>query len=154
MLAWRPDRELAGLHWRLLTVGIDHQSNGRSEPLSRSWNRIMIQAGLERGNFQLLLRPWLRIRESESADNNPDIEHYLGHGEVMAGYRLGGHTFTATSRWNVSSGKGAIQGTWSFPLHPRLKGYVQVFSGYGESLTDYNWRQNTVGLGFCLNDWL
>lgn len=151
--AWHPDRELWGLRWRLLTVGINHQSNGRPEPLSRSWNRLMVQAGFERGAFILLLRPWLRVHESGAEDDNPDLEDYLGHGEIVAAWTRKGHTVTATGRWNPATGKGALQAAWSFPLQRRLKGYVQVFSGYGESLVDYNWRQTTAGLGFCLSDW-
>lgn len=153
-LAWRPDREVLGLRWRLLTAGINHQSNGQSVPLSRSWNRFVVQAGFERGAFQLILRPWVRLREKPEEDDNPDIERFLGHGEALAAWRLGGHTLATLARWNPATGKGAVQASWSFPLQRRLKGYVQVFNGYGESLADYNWRQTTAGVGFCLSDWL
>jgi phospholipase A1 len=34
-----------------------------------------------------------------------------------------------------------------------VRGYVQVFSGYGESMVDYNWKQTTVGAGISLADW-
>jgi phospholipase A1 len=35
-----------------------------------------------------------------------------------------------------------------------LRAYVEAFSGYGDSLIDYNWYQNTIGIGVALNDYL
>lgn len=153
ILAWRPDKPVLGLDWRLLSVGLNHQSNGQADPLSRSWNRIVFQAGFERNGFVLLLRPWLRLRETVPSDNNPDLEHYLGHGEAVALWRLGGHTLTAKGQLNAAAGHGAIQGSWSFPMPFGLHGYLQVHRGYGETLVDYNWCQTTVGAGISLSEW-
>ena len=35
-----------------------------------------------------------------------------------------------------------------------IRGYVQVFSGYGETMIDYNWKQTTVGIGIAVSDGL
>ncbi len=42
--------------------------------------------GLERGNFAVMLRPWVRINEAAKDDNNPDIEDYVGRGDLTAFY--------------------------------------------------------------------
>jgi phospholipase A1/A2 len=153
MLSFHPDRRILGFDWRLLNVGIVHQSNGRTESLSRSWNRVYGQVGIERGSFALLARGWLRIKESSGEDDNPDIEDYLGHGDLVASYAMGEHQLSMLGRYAFETGHGAVEATWSFPLARRVRGYVQVFSGYGESLVDYNWKQNTVGVGISLADW-
>ena len=146
--------DFAGLTGRFVTLGWVHQSNGRTNPLSRSWNRIYAQLGFERGDFALLVRPWYRLKEDPAEDDNPDIERYLGHGDVNAIYRWGAQQISLLGRYNFGTGYGALQATWSLPLDGRLRGYVKLFSGYGESLIDYNWRQTTIGIGVLLADWL
>jgi len=43
--------------------------------------------------------------------------------------------------------KGAIRLDYSFPLTRHLTGLVQYFSGYGESLLDYNRPNNRFSIG-------
>lgn len=139
-------------------LGINHQSNGQSGSLSRSWNRIYGGIGLEYGDFAFLVKPWIRIHEPADQDDNPDITDYLGHGSFEAAYKYRDHTFTFMSRNNLESGfsRGAFQIGWSFPLfgYDYIKGYIQYFSGYGESLIDYNRYVNRIGFGFALTDLL
>lgn len=145
------------LGWNVsaLSLGFNHQSNGRGHAFSHSWNRIIGTVALERGNLGLILRPWWRIHEDRSGDDNPDITRYLGNFDLTLVAREGEQSFDLMMRNNLHrhNNLGAIQLGWSFPLTPRLRGYVQWFYGYGESLIDYNVRQNTIGAGIQLVDW-
>ncbi len=154
MLVYRTDVEIAGFRSRFLNLGMVHQSNGRSEGLSRSWNRVYAQFGFERGDLALLIRPWYRIPENADEDDNPDIEDYLGHGDLLAVYRDGRNAYSLLLRNNLktSENRGAVKLNWSFPLYGRLKGYLQYFNGYGESLIDYNHKQQSFGLGVSLTE--
>lgn len=144
---------LPGMRWRMLNLGLAHQSNGGGLPLSRSWNRVYAQFGLERDNFALLLRPWFRLPERSEKDDNPDITRYMGNGDVLINYRSGENVYSALGRYSPGGNHGALQLSWSFPISRTLKGYVQAFSGYGESLVDYNHSQSSIGLGLSLQEW-
>lgn len=140
--------DLLGLKMRFLNVGFVHESNGQGSLLSRSWNRGYLQAGFEQGNFTLLARAWKRVNESADEDDNPDIKDYMGHGDLVGTWRGNGHEVSVLTRYNFSTDKGALQVGWAFPLGaPRVKGYLQYFSGYGHSLIDYNAYQRVLGLG-------
>jgi phospholipase A1 len=154
MLVYRTNYELAGFRGRFANLGVIHQSNGRPEGLSRSWNRVYAQLGLERGNLAVLIRPWYRIPEDAETDDNPDIEDYLGHGDLQFVYRKGRNAYSLLLRNNFKSQEnhGAMKLNWSFPLYGRLKGYVQYFDGYGESLIDYNHSQQSLGVGLSLTE--
>jgi phospholipase A1/A2 len=138
--------------------GFVHQSNGRGGVLSRSWNRLYASFLFERKNLAIGIKPWYRISESDEDDDNPDITDYLGHGELRAAYKWHNHTFSMMLRNQLESGfdRGAVELGWSFPLwkYPYLKGYVQYFNGYGESLIDYDQRANSIGAGLLITDWL
>ena len=149
----RTDVDLPGIRWRMLNLGLVHQSNGRGLPLSRSWNRVYAQFGLERDNLSVLLRPWVRLHESSENDDNPDITRYMGNGDVLVNYKSGERVYSALGRYSAGGGHGALQLSWAFPISHTLKGYVQMFSGYGESLVDYNHKQTSIGVGLSLLEW-
>ncbi len=154
ILTFRTNYDIAGFRGRFINLGMVHQSNGRGEGLSRSWNRVYAQFGFERDNLALLFRPWYRLPESDDEDDNPDIEDYLGHGDLQVVYRKGRNAYSLLLRNNFkrTDNHGALKLNWSFPLYGRLKGYVQYFNGYGESLIDYNHRQQSFGVGVSLTE--
>ena len=146
------DWKILGLTNRLFTFGYNHQSNGRNRPLSRSWNRLFASFVLERGNFAMGFKPWVIIGD---LDDNPDIDDYLGNYELRFFYKWNRHTFSLMTRNQLQSGfeRGAFQFDWSMPLYRRLRLYTQYFNGYGESLIDYDYFNNTLGVGLSFTDY-
>lgn len=156
MLAFRNGYSLFGWNGRMAGVSLNHQSNGRSDPLSRSWNRVIFNVGLDRENWALMLRPWYRIPEGNRDDNNPDIEDYIGRGDATLVYNRNGHELSLTGRHSLRSGDrshGSLQLDYGFPLNNLLRGHIQVFDGYGESMIDYNHRATYIGVGVSLMEW-
>jgi phospholipase A1 len=148
------DTRLFGLTNSLIMVGLNHQSNGQGGTLSRSWNRAYVDFIFDRDDFVMSLKSWYRFEEDSAEDDNPDIDRYLGYGELRMGYKWRDNVFSVMLRNNLrcSDNKGAVQVDWTFPLSSQLKGYVQYFNGYGESLIDYNASSNRIGLGIVLTD--
>ena len=92
-------------------------------------------------------------RRSGADDDNPDLVTYRGRADFTLGWSSGLHTASLLYRTTLREGRyGAFQFDWTYPVfsdQPNgLRWYVQLFSGYGETLTDYNFRQNSVGVGF------
>lgn len=158
---------MAPLNWHPLggntafIVGAEHQSNGRTRGLSRSWNRVYGQFLYEKDEFALSLRPWARISEKQKespldskGDDNPDIDDFMGHFELGMIYHWQDLEFSLQARNNFATHNGALELGLTFPLWGKLKGYATAFNGYGESLIDYNHKQTRFGIGVALNDLL
>lgn len=153
--ALNTDWSLFGLKNRLINFGISHQSNGRGGLLSRSWNRLYASFVFEVNDFYFGIKPWYRIPEQKSDDDNPDIEDYLGHFEFQGVYKHNKNSYGLFFRNNLQKdNRGAIRLDWSMPVHNKWRAYVQWFYGYGESLIDYDNKVNSLGVGVQLSDWL
>lgn len=149
------DQDFMGLNFRKIRASFIHQSNGQGGLRSRSWNRLALQTAFGRGNFAGAIRGWYRLPESRATDDNPDITDYLGYGDLILAYKFPNGTLSTTLRNNLkSNNRGSIEIDYSFPLNKHLKGYVQYFNGYGESMIDYNRSVNRFGIGIALTDWL
>lgn len=144
---------------KLLNLGYVHQSNGRDSSVSRSWNRVYLQGGWETETFSLMLRGWRRMPDIDVLDDNPDIQDYMGRGEIKLRWEPLDHSQVVdlTLRNNLSSteNRGFVQLDWATPVYvsKSTKLHIQITSGYGESLIDYNFQQTTVGLGVSFRDW-
>ncbi|MFN6972228.1 MAG: phospholipase A [Rheinheimera sp.] len=144
-----------GWRVRMLQFGVAHQSNGQSDPLSRSWNKIYGGLALDKGNFGLNWRYHQRIPESLEEDDNRDLIDYIGSHELTATWLPGAATAMLVWRNDLSNlSQGSFQLDMTYPVDDRkldgLRWHLQLFSGYGETLLDYNIRQHSVGLGVML----
>jgi len=150
-----------GWRWRYSGVGLVHQSNGQSNPLSRSWNRWYLMTGAEQDNrLQVHLKAWQRISESAGSDDNPRIQDYIGRGEIKLGWNVNERNYLGlTARGSIGQGKGSGRIEWLRTLgegwnggKSNLRLHMQLFSGYGDSMIDYNYKRTVFSLGLSLLD--
>ncbi len=155
---------------RLINYGlIDHQSNGKSPPNSRSWNRSYIDIVLGDDNNYITFKYWKRWKERQKenpddfkGDDNPFIEDYVGNVELKYFYAGKFSNCSVVLRDSKkNSNKVNYELNWSYPLNQTskfkdrgLRFYVQYFNGYGETLIDYNIKRERLGIGLMLTDWL
>ena len=139
--------------------GLEHQSNGKSLPDSRSLNRLYVAPFLVRGKTLYYLKLWYRLPEKDKTsptdaegDDNPDILRYYGYGELQVQRQMfTNHLAHLTLRGNPGTGKGAVGFNYSIPSSDGSVFYcLNFFSGYGESLIDYNRSITRIGIGVMM----
>lgn len=140
-----------------LNIGYMHESNGGGVDYSRSWDRIVFVVGYKYNQTTMRYKLWTRLRERQKetpqdarGDDNPDILEYLGNGELMIEQRFGKQIFSATFLSALYRGKGSILLDYAYLMSNDLYWYAQFFTGYGESLYDYNRRVRRIGFGLGL----
>ncbi len=162
---------------KVAKVGFVHESNGQDGYISRSWNRLYVTGLWQWDNLFLSTRVWYKLPEGEKydgyyegavnpisgeyepnypGDDNPDIQDYLGYGDIKLKYLYGKHEIGSLLRYNFGSGgknRGAIDVHWSYPFlnSENTFWYVKFFSGYGESLIDYDRTLTKTLFGFSFS---
>jgi phospholipase A1 len=95
-----------------------------------------------------------------SGDDNPGIQDYIGRGEVKLGWNVNDQNYLGvTARGSLGKGKGSGRIEWLRTLgegwnggKSNLRLHVQLFSGYGDSLIDYNYKRTVFSVGLSLLD--
>jgi phospholipase A1/A2 len=157
-LFWKWDREDDKTFIDSLRLGLEHESNGRDGPDSRSINIAFVRpewhARLANGHV-LQFTP--KIYKYLERDENPDIQRYRGHTDWRVRYDADGEWIATLVARRGTSGKGSLlldlsKRSRDLRFGP-IGGYFhfQYFNGYGEDILDYNQRRKSqLRIGFAI----
>lgn len=139
--------------------GFQHASNGQDGPESRSLNVAYVMPTLYFGDvkkfhFRFAPRVYTYIG---SLEDNPDIADYYGHVQLraMVGWADGAQ-LSVIGTIGDGFNYGSTQLDLTYPLYRFAGGSIavyldlQYFTGYGETLLDYNIRSSAFRAGFSL----
>lgn len=140
------------------SVGLEHDSNGQTNELSRSWNKLSFSFINKTEVISTSLKFWHRIEEEEkidkhdsTGDDNPDIEDFYGNFELENTYNYNDFNFKSKIRYNPKTTNGFFELAMLYALNDRVNLYIEGSTGYGESLLDYNHKQSKIGIGFAIS---
>ncbi|HEX8191594.1 MAG TPA: phospholipase A [Allosphingosinicella sp.] len=130
-----------------VSVGYAHDSSGEAGRRSRDVNRVFVRAAADvplGGDWTLTIAPSLWHYIDWPADRPPGIEDYRGHTslELAIGER-GGPRLSSRLR-GLETGRGSAELNGSLPMRriwsrlPALHLFGQLFTGFGETLIDYD----------------
>ncbi|MBU1658932.1 phospholipase A [bacterium] len=157
---------------RSVTFGFSHLSNGQGnieesidsntstipaelQPYvinrSRSINYLSSTIRFQHDALITDLKIWMPFTANGDLSDNPDIMDYTGFSSIRFRYFHNKHLFTLMGRMNFITANGALETTYSYPLVDDVFLYAKIFSGYGESLIDYNNYITKFAIGFSFS---
>ena len=133
-----------------LTLMVEHESNGKAEEASRSWNKISLSGSV-------LVNEWLMVHSKfwipiVDGENNRDILRYSGIWQ--AGFmaytpskKLSlGVTLVKRGGWNLNFNT-IVDFIWRVSDKTNLNLLLQYYNGYGENMIDYKQFHSRLRLG-------
>ncbi|WP_457744799.1 phospholipase A [Sulfurimonas sp.] len=136
-------------HMRSFKFAIAHMSNGQPNTanvpefngfnLSKSINYIYSTLRLQHDTLITDLTLLAPFPGPDNLSDNPDLMNYLGYTKAKFTYFNNKSMYSLMVRGNIASMKGALEATYSYPLRKdKSYLYMKIFTGYVESLIDYN----------------
>jgi len=134
---------------KALRVGFAHQSNGRGGDEERSWNYLSATTYMQYKFLFTELKLWFPVG---SLEYNENLMNYMGYGHIKFSLPYKKHIAQLKLR-SALDGHNAVELNYTYPLLGRddLFLYVKGFSGYGESLIDYDNHVDKIGFGFSIS---
>jgi phospholipase A1 len=149
-------------HIRSLKFAVAHKSNGQPNTtdiaefngfnLSKSINYFYTTLRLQHKTLITDLTFMAPFPGSANLSDNPDLMKYLGYTKVKFSYFYNENMFTLMLRGNLDSFRGAAEATYSYPIRKhKTYLYVKLFTGYVESLIDYNKNITKFSIGISFS---
>jgi phospholipase A1 len=146
------------LTWMGLRAGVQHESNGRDGPDSRSLNVFYVRPRLALGSIDswfFLLLPEVHAYLGDLGDNG-DLKDYRGYGRLR--FYLGrndGPSLMLSGWAGKDFDHASYQLDLAVPTQLRWTNfeaylYAQYFNGYGESLRSHRVKSDALRVGFSL----
>ncbi len=118
---------------------------------SRSVNYLSSTVRFQHDSLITDLDVWMPFTANGDLSDNPDIVDYMGFSSLKFRYFYGKSLVTLMGRMNFVTGFGAVETTYSYPIINDVFIYGKIFSGYGESLIDYNNYITKFAIGFSFS---
>lgn len=128
-------------------VGGEHASNGAGGENEVSWNRIYVDV---RRNFDwgfVRFKPWARVG---NVRYNPDITDFLGYAQAEIGWWPTENQevkLLVSNLFSNSVTHNYYGISWNVPIYQSLRGYIKAETGYGLTISNYNFDESAVGVG-------
>ncbi|WP_028022082.1 phospholipase A [Enterovibrio calviensis] len=136
--------------WQL-SLGAEHESNGAGGENEVSWNRVYADVRRRWEWGYVRIKPWFRVG---SVSYNPNISDFLGFGELELGWHPTSHQEVKVLIGNVFADdvdRMLYRLSWNFPIYQGLRGYLKAETGYGLTVSNYNFDDSAYGVGFAFN---
>ena len=132
------------------TFMVEHESNGKAETASRSWNKISLGGSV-------LINEWLMVHSKfwipiVDGENNKDILRYSGIWQTgFVAYTPNkkvslGVTLVKRRGWNLNFNT-IVDFIWRVSDKTNLNLLMQYYNGYGENMIDYNQFHSRLRVG-------
>lgn len=129
-----------------IEYGYKHQSNGRGNNISRSWERLYLLLESQGNYIDYGIESWV----TSGLSDNRDIEDYIG--PYSGWIKINGVDASADIKitHNFSTHRSGFEAGFTYYINDVVGLYGQLWKGYGETLIDYNNDQTRIGLGIIL----
>ncbi len=166
-LEWQPDKKLGNSQLKQIRFALIHQSNGQDVGQSRSWNRTEMFFLLQNDNINYGMHIWDRWDEepkdsndltATEGDDNVGLEDYIGNQRYFVKYKSDNVNVMLVHQNDILEydiNKGNTKLDVTFPsINSNFDFFIRYFTGYGESLVDYDVKVQRVSFGIMLSDWI
>ncbi len=136
-----------------LKLMLEHESNGRSEENSRSWNKISLGVNIMIDPHCIIhAKGWIPIVDGR---HNKDLLDYYGIYQMGMSLRSSNNKFgfstlfTKRRGWDLNYNI-TVEASYRIKNTHNQYLFMQFYNGYGEGLLDYNKFHSQLRVGFVI----